>query len=122
MFGRRDGLTDQLAASRADQLTVAKLLVDARSAGQTPGVKPSDTKPSLSVVPTAKPSEEKTNEYYDIKRQLFGALLEIIDVSHLTKMDINRARAEIGGVVSEIIAAKKVVMSTAEQRVLLEDI
>jgi pilus assembly protein CpaF len=122
MFGRRDGLTDQLAASRADQLTVAKLLVDARSAGQTPSVKSSDSKPSLSVVATAKPSEEKTNEYYDIKRQLFGALLEIIDVSHLTKMDINQARAEIGGVVSEIIAAKKVVMSTAEQRVLLEDI
>ena len=72
---------------------------------------------------TAKLSEEeKTNEYYDIKRQLFGALLEIIDVSHLTKMDANQARAEIGGVVNEIIAAKKVVMSTAEQRVLLEDI
>ena len=71
----------------------------------------------------AKPSEgQKTDEYYDIKRQLFGALLEIIDVSHLTTMDVNRARAEIGDVVNEIIAAKKVVMSTAEQRVLLEDI
>jgi pilus assembly protein CpaF len=123
MFGRRDGLTDELVDNRADQLTVAKLLEAARSSVQAPGVKSSDPRPSLSVVATAKPSDEqKTTEYYDIKRQLFGALLEIIDVSHLTKMDVNQARAEIGGVVSEIIAAKKVVMSTAEQKVLLEDI
>src|SRR6201994_4513232 len=37
-------------------------------------------------------------------------------------MDTHRARAEISGVVTEIVAAKKFVVSTAEQNMLLEDI
>ena len=70
------------------------------------------------------PDAQKTDEqhYQSIKKQLFDALIEIIDVSKLTTMDAARARQEISDVVSEIATVKKLVMSPAEQRVLLEDI
>ena len=64
----------------------------------------------------------KTDEYFDIKRQVFGALIEIIDVSQLTKMSTAQARTEIGETVAEIVTTKKFVMSAAEQEGLLEDI
>jgi pilus assembly protein CpaF len=122
MFGRRKGL-DELADGRPHQQTVAKLLEAARSTAQEQVLKSPDSKLPHAAAAVGKTSEaEKTREYYETKRQLFGALIDIIDVSQLTKMDVSRAREEIGDVVSEIISAKKVVMSTAEQRVLLEDI
>jgi pilus assembly protein CpaF len=52
---------------------------------------------------------------------VFDALIEIIDVSKLTKMNVVRAREEISDVVSEIVTGKKL-LSIAKQRVLLEDI
>jgi pilus assembly protein CpaF len=64
----------------------------------------------------------KTDEYHDLKRRIFGFLIEIIDVSQLTKMDHDQARAEIRDVVSEVVIAKKAVISAAEQEELLEDI
>jgi pilus assembly protein CpaF len=64
----------------------------------------------------------KTDEYHDLKRRIFGFLVEIIDVSQLTKMDHSQARGEIRDVVNEVVAAKKAVISTAEQEELLEDI
>ncbi|HEX2134500.1 MAG TPA: CpaF family protein [Microvirga sp.] len=64
----------------------------------------------------------KTDEYYALKKQVFGALIEIIDVSQLANMDAEQGREEIRRVLSEIVAAKKVVMSTAEQEDLLDDI
>src|ERR1700756_766009 len=70
--------------------------------------------------PTGQPGEGI--QYQSIKKQLFEALLELIDVSKLTTMDAARARQEIGDVVSEIATVKKIAMSAAEQRVLLEDI
>jgi pilus assembly protein CpaF len=65
---------------------------------------------------------EKSEEYYEIKRQIFTALLEVIDVSLLTKMEAERARAEIGNVANEIVAAKKAAMSASERQELIEDV
>ena len=39
--------------------------------------------------------EAIADEYHDLKRRIFGFLVEIIDVSQLTKMDHDQARAEI---------------------------
>ena len=61
--------------------------------------------------PTEKPYEIKSNEYYDIKQQLFNALIEVVDAVQITKMDPAQARVEIRDVVNEIIVAKKVPMS-----------
>ena len=64
----------------------------------------------------------KIDEYHDLKRRIFGFLIEIIDVSQLAKMDHEQARAEIRDVVNEVVAAKKAVISSGEQEELLEDI
>jgi pilus assembly protein CpaF len=64
----------------------------------------------------------KSNEYYDLKTQIFAALIEAIDLTQLGKMDSEQARKAIGEIVNDIVAAKKVVMSIAEQDELLQDI
>ena len=76
------------------------------------------------VAASTEPSSEqvKSEEYYEIKQQIFGALIEVIDVSQLSKMDIGRAREEVRDVVNEIVVAKKVAMSAVERQELLEDI
>ncbi|MBL0406541.1 CpaF family protein [Microvirga aerilata] len=67
-------------------------------------------------------SSRKSNEYYDLKTQIFAALIEAIDLTQLGKMDSEQARKAIGEIVNDIVAAKKVVMSIAEQDELLQDI
>jgi pilus assembly protein CpaF len=64
----------------------------------------------------------KTDEYYELKTQVFAALIEAIDVTQLAKMDLEQAREAIGEIVNDIVTAKKVVMSIAEQDDLLQDI
>jgi pilus assembly protein CpaF len=65
---------------------------------------------------------KKSDEYYVTKRLIFGALIEAIDLSQLSKLDTDSAREEIRDIVNEIIAIKNVVMSISEQEELLEDI
>jgi len=129
MFGRRrNGFDEQLLDRQAEQRTAVEFLGAARRTVEAPkarapkAVSPGAT-PSKAAVVTENPSEgHQTDEYYNIKRLLFDALVEIIDVSQLTKMDATRAREEISDVVSEIVTVKKMVMSTAQQMTLLEDI
>src|SRR5437868_14655789 len=106
MFGRRNGL-DELPVERpAEQLAAADVLVVERRTVEAPKVTPPKTEPpSVESVNTAaasaaavkaaavkaattveKPSEAQ-QEYYNTKKLLFDALIEIIDVSQLTKMD-----------------------------------
>ena len=76
--------------------------------------------PATSVV--APPRTRKSEEYYQTKSMIFGALIEAIDLSQLAKLDGEAAREEIRDIVNEIIALKNVVMSIAEQEELLDDI
>src|SRR4051812_8205540 len=116
MFGRRTSGTDELLPPGADEPGQA---VSGAPSGGRPSKATSNSPP---VGGASSPDGQRTDAYYDLKRQLFGALIEIIDASQLTKMDVDRAREEISGVVSEIVSAKRLVMSTAEQKVLLDDI
>jgi pilus assembly protein CpaF len=87
------------------------------------GAEPPGAKSARAAAGGSGPAEaRKGDEYYDLKRQLFGAMIEIVDVSRLASMDADAARAAIGDILSEIVAAKKVVISTAEQKMLLQDI
>ncbi|MYZ48670.1 CpaF family protein [Propylenella binzhouense] len=70
----------------------------------------------------AQATRRKTEEYYDLKTQIFGALIDTIDLSQLSKMDMDQSREEIRDIVNDIITVKNVVMSIAEQEELLEDI
>ena len=64
----------------------------------------------------------KSQQYYETKSMIFAALVEMIDVSQLTLLDPNEARDSVRGAVSEIVAAKKIVLSAVDQEALLEDI
>ena len=70
----------------------------------------------------ARPQAAKSEEYYLLKSQIFAALVEAIDVSQLAKLDVIQARDAIGEIVTDIVRAKKVVMSITEQDDLLRDI
>ncbi|MBZ0218787.1 MAG: CpaF family protein [Fimbriimonadaceae bacterium] len=89
-----------------------------------PGATTSATAPSSAPAADKKPRDQgrKSEEYYDIKTTIFGALIDTIDLAQLAKLDAEGAREEIRDIVNEIIAIKSVVMSIAEQEDLLEDI
>ncbi len=75
--------------------------------------------PSKDATPTG---EFRSEEYYRIKSTIFNALIETIDLAQLAQLDSASARDEIRDIVAEIISIKNVVMSIAEQEVLLDDI
>src|SRR5690242_21741452 len=64
----------------------------------------------------------RSENYYQVKATIFGALIEAIDLAQLAKLDSESAREEIRDIVNEIIAIKNIVMSIAEQEELLDDI
>jgi pilus assembly protein CpaF len=66
--------------------------------------------------------KRKSEEYYQTKGMIFGALIEAIDLAQLSRLEGEAAREEIRDIVNEIIGLKNVVMSIAEQEELLEDI
>jgi pilus assembly protein CpaF len=75
------------------------------------------------AAPPRAPAETRRSEnYYEVKGSIFGALIEAIDLAQLAKLDAESAREEIRDIVNEIIAIKNVVMSIAEQEELLDDI
>ena len=82
-----------------------------------------------SKVATPPPPKEKiatidnrSDEYYRTKTEVFNALIDTIDLSQLAQLDQESAREEIRDIVIEIVSIKNVVMSVAEQETLLEDI
>jgi pilus assembly protein CpaF len=64
----------------------------------------------------------RSDNYYQVKATIFGALIEAIDLAQLAKLDGESAREEIRDIVNEIIAIKNIVMSIAVQEELLDDI
>ncbi len=78
--------------------------------------------PASVNAPPPLPESKRSDEYYLRKSTIFGALIEAIDLSQLSKLDPESAREEIRDIVNEIISIKNVVMSIAEQEDLLDDI
>ncbi len=117
MFGRRSVLDGEL-------------LERPPAAPKAPAPQPpaaSEAPPKLKLMPKPAKSEAvyrvgKSDEYYALKRDLFGVMIDVIDVAQLAKMDVDHARDELREVVSDIVSAKKFVMSTAEQEELLQDL
>src|SRR6059058_4059868 len=64
----------------------------------------------------------RSDNYYQVKATIFGALIEAIDLAQLAKLEAESAREEIRDIVNDIIAIKNFAMSIAEQEELLEDI
>ncbi len=123
MFGKRSdtGQAPQKVIQPADHMADPQV--------ELPAVEPTPTAPvpvaKTAAKPAAKPAPQvakKTDEYYDVKTQIFGALIDTIDLSQLAKMDSEQAREEIRDIVNDIITVKNVVLSISEQEELLEDI
>jgi pilus assembly protein CpaF len=116
MFGKRSAA--EIAAERSVRpAPPPSVIVGGAAASAAPA-------PAARQAPVAavQPRARKTDEYYDLKTQIFGALIDTIDLSQLSKMDADQAREEIRDIVNDIITVKNVVMSIAEQEELLEDI
>jgi len=95
------------------------------SGGAPPPPKPTA---SSKLAPPPPPKEKvaaidnRSDEYYRTKTEVFNALIDTIDLSQLAQLDQESAREEIRDIVIEIVSIKNVVMSVAEQETLLEDI
>ena len=125
MFGKRSQVEELLLEVRESPSNSTPSPTPRATPSPSPSPKalPSNVTPLRAVPSTPKPRDsQKTDEYHDLKRRIFGFLVEIIDVSQLTKMDHDQARLEIRDVVNEVVAAKKAVISTAERDEILEDI
>ncbi|MFA6964233.1 MAG: CpaF family protein [Bosea sp. (in: a-proteobacteria)] len=89
-------------------------------------VRPSEPPPAAETrrapLPAAPAEAPRSDEYYQMKSMIFGALIEAIDLSQLAKLDGESAREEIRDIINEIISLKNVVLSIAEQEELLDDI
>jgi len=81
-----------------------------------------EPKPRADESKSSAATARKSDKYYEVKNQIFAALIETIDVAQLSRMDAEHARAAIGEIVNDIITAKKILMSVSEQNELLQDI
>src|SRR5436305_888493 len=78
--------------------------------------------PSIAAAAQLAQTEVRPDSYYQTKSMIFGALIEAIDLSALSKLDPESAREEIRDIVHEIVTIKNLVLSIAEQEDLLDDI
>ena len=112
MFGKRSnpGLSAQPVRTAPAPMGLAK--ADAPRA-----VEPPPPPPSMDA-----PTEQRPESYFQTKSMIFGALIEAIDLSALSKLDQESAREEIRDIVHEIVTIKNLVLSISEQEDLLDDI
>ncbi len=88
MFGKRSGISSPpVAASRVASVSAAH---------EPP--KPAQAAPLQ--------AERKSETYFQTKSLIFGALIEAIDLSALSKLDPESAREEIRDIVHEIVTIK----------------
>jgi len=115
MFGKRStfGGVEAAPKQHAAVLDSKNGAVTSKAPTRTQAAEPS-------AVPQLEPA--RSEQYYITKSMIFGALIEAIDLSQLSRLDAESAREEIRDIVNEIISIKNVVMSIAEQEDLLDDI
>jgi pilus assembly protein CpaF len=107
--------------------TAAPALALKAPAAAAPALRPAEppsaaADPRRPAPPPAPAEQQRSDEYYQMKSMIFGALIEAIDLSQLAKLDGESAREEIRDIINEIISLKNVVLSIAEQEELLDDI
>ena len=120
MFGKRSGTdTDTRAPKPAGAPeSFGAAAVSREPAARTVSSPPlSPAKPAPSApAPAPAVDARRSDNYYQVKATIFGALIEAIDLAQLAKLDGESAREEIRDIVNEIIAIKNIVMSIASIR------
>jgi pilus assembly protein CpaF len=128
MFGRRSAGPSQAPAPPRDASPPAAASAPAVPVLSEPEQASSrfsaaEARPREPVAPLVIAQETRhSEEYYQTKSMIFGALIEAIDLAQLSRLEADAAREEIRDIVGEIIGLKNVVMSIAEQEELLDDI
>jgi pilus assembly protein CpaF len=126
MFGKRNASESAVAkpaapprepATAASRAAAPAATAPAPAAAPPPQVAPQPSKPAAKAV-----TDNRSEDYYQIKSTIFNALIDTIDLAQLAQLDPDSAREEIRDIVNEIISIKAVVMSIAEQEHLLQDI
>jgi pilus assembly protein CpaF len=115
MFGRRQTGSASAAPPSIPQALAATPAASVARESAPPPPRPAPAAPV--VVESA-----RSEDYYRTKSLIFGALIEAIDLTQLSRLDAETAREEIRDIVSEIIGLKNIVLSIAEQEELLDDI
>jgi len=119
MFGKR--ATFGGGGSQAQSLASIAAPASARTIDAVlPGAASAPQK--MAAAGASAPVGRKSEDYYQTKATVFGALIEAIDLSQLSKLDSESAREEIRDIVGEIITLKNLVMSISEQEEMLDDI
>lgn len=120
-FGRRQALDDAQPVTLASSDTTPTRVAPPRPANSA-SQRSSDMPSEERHVAARSPSSESAAGYIGLKKEIFGALIESINITELGQLDVQVARREVGGVVNEILAAKRAVLSSREQTELTEEI
>lgn len=115
MFGRRHAGGTSVAPPPITQARTPAPATPVLRDAAAPVARPAPAAPV--VVETA-----RSEDYYRTKSLIFGALIEAIDLTQLSRLDAETAREEIRDIVTEIIGLKNIVLSISEQEELLDDI
>src|SRR5580698_1945252 len=107
---------------RSNQIVSAQSAAPVRTAESTAMKLDPAPAPAVPAAVQNAQAERRPDSYYQTKSMIFGALIEAIDLSALSKLDPDSAREEIRDIVHEIVTIKNLVLSIAEQEDLLDDI
>ncbi|MCA0405824.1 MAG: CpaF family protein, partial [Proteobacteria bacterium] len=121
MFGKRTTIGQASTPARAAAPSPAPAAAPApRPEFQSA---PATQTPARSAAPTpVSAAPQRSDQYFQTKSMVFGAMIESIDLSQLAKLDTASARDELRDVINEILVLKNVAMSIAEQEDMLNDI
>jgi len=117
MFGKRPTFGGVAGAATAPPVALSLVSTPSPKVAEIAKGAPAQAKAQAQA-----PISRKSEEYYYTKATVFGALIDAIDLSQLSKLDTDSAREEIRDIVGEIITLKNLVMSISEQEEMLDDI
>jgi pilus assembly protein CpaF len=109
VFGKRSGNESETRAPKP----AASVPEPSRPApAPAPAAAPTVASPPIAPVKMAPPpppvaETRRSDNYYEVKATIFGALIEAIDLAQLAKLDSESAREEIRDIVNEIIAISR---------------
>ncbi|OYU48368.1 MAG: protein kinase [Rhizobiales bacterium PAR1] len=124
MFGKRTTIGQTPAAPRPAAAAAAPAAAPVEAPRVMTSAPPgAATPPARSHAPQpVQATPQRSDQYYQTKSMVFGAMIESIDLSQLAKLDAASARDELRDVITEILALKNVAMSISEQEDMLDDI
>lgn len=105
MFGKRSSPSSEKQAVKSSILS-------------TPSRIPDDASSEVKVANLF----ESKDTYFATKTTIINALIDSIDITQLDKLDPASAREELRDIANEIFSVKSIVLSMAEQELMLDDI